>query len=145
MPPRKPRADEHRMISEARKLGAEARAAGKGRDNCPPYANDYPVKGLRDAWLDGWESSCPRERVPEIRTPAPAVETLPGTFLPANEKMPETYPRPPRREPIPCQFCRAILLPDKAQAVIVRAISGGFAFLLCRSCGETFKRRLSDS
>jgi ribosome modulation factor len=131
---------EPQLVQETRSRGAQARLDGKSRDSCPIESDDYPIRGLRSAWFEGWDGAV-QARVPEVRVQEPFVQSPPGTFLPADAPMPDTYRR---RGPIPCERCRALLLPGLTQAVVVSSISDDFAYLWCRGCGLRFKRRLVD-
>ena len=61
-----------------------------------------------------------------------------GKFWPEGRAMPETFKV---RRPIPCPACRMVSLPSTSQAVVIRTVNKGVAYLRCRGCDHQFKMR----
>jgi ribosome modulation factor len=135
------------ILNDAREKGRQARAEGRSRESCPIAADDYPTRGARKAWLEGWDAETASQLT--IKTQEAQVKVAPmemktrggaeATFLPEGVPLPAIYSQ---QGPVPCEFCRALLLAGKTRAVILRGTDNGMAYFFCRNCREPFKRRL---
>lgn len=142
---------EGRLNREAFDAGARARREGQGDGVPQRYAQHRPLKR---AWREGWESAGPRAPVPEIVHQDPPIVCRPDAeawakhgpkmpwpgdprFWPEDRPLPTHYVRPP----IPCknQACRRVLTDTSGRAVLVQAVNGDIAHLLCGVCGTSFK------
>lgn len=79
------------------------------------------------------------EPEPEIRTQTVQIQTRTPessrAFWPEGKDQPSVYVK---RAPLPCKYCRRVLLPNLSQAVIVKALSTDRAYLYCKACQKTF-------
>jgi len=131
----KPKAKGSRIAWEA---GRVARERGEPRDACPHNGDVSPIQR---AWLQGWDSLGPvpdvRVAVPPVRTQeTPAQKRVAPWFLPEGEALPTEHRM---IRPHPCQACRRVYLDHMSQAVVVRTVFSGVAYLECRACDHRFK------
>jgi ribosome modulation factor len=129
------KAPRQKLSRKAWDEGVSARASGKKREECP-YGQDRSP--YMRAWLQGWDSMGPvpnmRVAVPPVRTAEPAPMQKRGApwFLPEGAPLPTEHVM---IRPHPCPECRRVYRDNMSQAVVVRTISGGVAWLACRACG----------
>lgn len=125
-----------KLQGEGWERGFEARRGGKPR--IPPARPD--ARSYREAWIAGWDAARPPEvTVPILPGDTPIVPVQVVEFLPETAELPDVYIRP---RPVPCGLCRAVRMPDKGQAVVVKCIANGNAYFECRSCRGSFKLRV---
>lgn len=117
--------------------GRKAQQSGKSRAACP--LQDYPSRVAPKEWIAGWDSAAGEARIThqeaQIRTPE-VVVSMPGSMWPEGEPLPTVYKKP---RPHPCPQCRLVYLPGRQQAVLVKTLRDGCAFLWCRGCGHRYK------
>lgn len=135
-----------RSVEDAVAAGRAARSAGVPRTDCP--FKKYPVKGLKSAWLEGWDSAVV---TPEANVTTRRVEIKTRGFAvsmewPDSMELPPCYVKP---RAYPCQLCRALYVRDENgvthQAVRTIALGDVLAYFDCRACSGRFKLRVDRS